>query len=400
MPTSRAIAPAPETSPRAVKDHLLKYVYGGFLLLSGLVACVAFLAIRQIDRAESAADWVNHTHATLYEIDNLGNALLSGDTMVRLYATAGDAHDLAAAREALGPIEEHFATAQALTRDDPAAREALEKLAAGIAARLAFIRELAAARTAGNPAEITRLLAADALLPSVREQRRSLSVVRDALFAQLSERDRAAFRAAQTTRWLVGLGVGVNVLLLAGMAWLIRDDLAARRRLTAALRDANAGLEERVRERTRELSAANDLLTTENMERKWSFQSQEHQLRYNQLIVNSVNDLVFVLTKALNVTRINAAVRQATGADDQAILTQPLAQVVRLRLRDAEPTVEPFRQALADGRELRDLPALLTTSHGAVLPARASLVPLRDRDKVVGGVLIVQLHPTAANAHA
>ncbi len=399
MPTSGRTAPRPDPS-RAVKDSFLRIVYGGFAAIFAVVLLVAYFAVRHINRSVAASDWVNHTHATIYEIENAGTTLLAGDALVRTYVLTGEARDLAAAREALAAHTEHFETAKALTRDEPALLQTLQRLEPQAQARAAFARQLGAARAANQTEEVRRLLAADAGTPGVGEVRRGLGKLRDELFEKLSARDRAAFLQAENIRWLVGSGVALNLLLFAAVAWLIRDDLAARRRLTASLRDANADLEVRVRERTRELTEANDRLTTENMERKWALQSQEHQLRYNQLIVNSVNDLVFVLTKALNVTRINAAVRQATGAEDQAILTQPLAQVVRFRPREGEPTVEPFRQALADGRELRDQPALLTTRHGAVLPARASLVPLRDRDKVVGGVLIVQLHPTAANAHA
>ena len=59
-------------------------------------------------------------------------------------------------------------------------------------------------------------------------------------------------------------------------------------------------------DRTAELASTNATLSTENLERQWANQALEHQLRYNHLIVDSINDLVFVLTKALNISRVNS----------------------------------------------------------------------------------------------
>ena len=48
-------------------------------------------------------------------------------------------------------------------------------------------------------------------------------------------------------------------------AWLVLDDLAARRRAAVVLQESNAQLDARVTERTAELAAANERLTVENL---------------------------------------------------------------------------------------------------------------------------------------
>jgi hypothetical protein len=46
--------------------------------------------------------------------------------------------------------------------------------------------------------------------------------------------------------------------------------------------------------------------------------------------------------------------------------------------------------ALNDGRELQERPAVVTLKNGTTIPVRFNLVPLRDDNKVVGGVVTVR----------
>jgi hypothetical protein len=48
-----------------------------------------------------------------------------------------------------------------------------------------------------------------------------------------------------------------------------------------------------------------------------------------------------------------------------------------------------------DGRDLREQSATVTDKLGRAIPVRIALFPLRDRDKVVGGVVILQVNGPA-----
>jgi hypothetical protein len=66
--------------------------------------------------------------------------------------------------------------------------------------------------------------------------------------------------------------------------------------------------------------------------------------------------------------------------------------VVRRVAGDASagaPLFDPLQQALREGRDLRDLPGEAQDKFGQTKSVRFSLFPLRDRDNVVGGVVIV-----------
>jgi PAS domain S-box-containing protein len=256
--------------------------------------------------------------------------------------------------------------------------------------REALATALFAARRNEQPEKIRALLAGDAGSTVLTSVKLGLEKLRDAQFALLTERDHQSYLQAQSTRWVVGLGSALNFLLFGLVGWLLRDDLAMRRRAATVMAEANVQLERKVLERTAELLASNTKLRAENLERRWTTTSQEHQLRYNQLFIDSINDLLLVITRAQNVTRVNPAVVHISGRTEETLLTQPLAQIVVVA-PDPITGLDPIGRALEEGRELRHHPAIVLGPGRKEIPARLTLLPLRDQNKVVGGVVVVQV---------
>ncbi|MBP6508874.1 MAG: CHASE3 domain-containing protein, partial [Opitutaceae bacterium] len=350
-----------------MKDKTIRRVLAFFLLISVVLVAVAVNAVRNIDRAVDTSDWVTHTHAVILEVDGILTSLQAGDGALRTYVMSGDARDLAASRDALGQLEEHLEVAKALTRAEPAQNEQVLNLETLANARLEFSRRVLNARRLGETDNASALLAADDGFSAMGEIRRGVAKLKSEEMTLLADRDKEAYLQAQATRWTVWSGVGINFLLLAGAAWLIREDIAARRRAADALTEANAQLETRVQARTAELGASNEKLSSENLERRWTNQALEHQLRYNQLIINSISDLVFVLTKVTNISRINPAVVRVTGFETAELVNQPLLSIVKLA--DASSAmVDPLVQSLKDGYDLRDLPAAILNKRGEKIP--------------------------------
>lgn len=147
---------------------------------------------------------------------------------------------------------------------------------------------------------------------------------------------------------------------------------------------------------TQSFRSMRDALKAQHLERRWASQSLEHQLRYNQLIIDSVGELVFVLTKALNISRVNPAVLRTTAYTETELIKSPLGRLVRLGPPadgPGAPTAEILAAALKEGRSLLDLPAILTDKHGTDSPVLLTLVPLRDDNRVVGGVATLRAAP-------
>jgi PAS domain S-box-containing protein len=203
----------------------------------------------------------------------------------------------------------------------------------------------------------------------------------------LKERDHLAWKQARDTTHVIYAGVIVNFALLLFASVLIRDDLKSRRIAATAMAEANAMLEAKVQERTAELVKSNAALKKENLERRWSYQALDHQFRYNQLIVNAISEMVFVVSKALNISRVNPSVTHVTQWEAEDLVSQSIERVLQV---PADGPANPIIAALNEGRELQERPALVTTKSGASIQVRFNLVPLRDDNKVVGGVVTVR----------
>jgi PAS domain S-box-containing protein len=376
----------PATGP----DRALRRVAAFFLVVAAVLVGVAVFSVRNIAGARAASDWVNQTHALILELDGIDLSFQAVEGSLRAYAATGDTGDLRAAREQLSALAEHVEVARATARTDRALAARIDRVAGLATQRADAARGLIAARQSGQPTG--PLLAAESWTTAGAAIKLEVAKLKDEQMALLAARDTEQFLQAQTTRWTVWAGVVLNVILLAGVVWLLRDDHAARNRAAQVLADANRQLESRVAERTADLSAANQRLQAENLERRWAAQAIEHQLRYNQLIVDSITDLVFVLTKNLNISRVNPAVVHATGREPAEMVNRPLHEILVLVTPARGQFADPLVQALAEGRDLRDLATRLQDKRGDWHAAQCTVFPLRDGNKVVGGIAVVRLN--------
>jgi PAS domain S-box-containing protein len=372
-------------------DKTVRRILFFFILVLGVFVVVAVDSVRNINTAVAGSDWVNHTHAVILENEALRSDLYLSDGLAHTFVVTGDPGDRRAVVEALSDVSEHLDIMAALTRNEPNQKGQVAHIGTLVDARAEFIRTLLAARQSGNMGAVHSMLADDAGQPALKDVGRAVERLKQDELGLLTERDTASFMQAQRTRWTVWTGVILDFLLLAGAAWLIRDDIAARRGAATALRLANNQLEAKVRERTAELVSTNELLTAENLERSWANQGLEHQLNYNNLIINSINDLVLVLTKATNISRVNPAVVRVTGFEPHELINRPFASLAQLTHGGTAPMVDPIAQAMRDGRDLRDQGATVQDKLGRRITVDVALFPLRDRDKVVGGVVIIHV---------
>jgi len=366
-----------------------------FLVVITVFIAVAIASVRNINRAVAGSDWVNHTHSVILENEGLRSDLFIGDGAAHTFVVTGDTRDRRACIEALSNVDEHLELLAALTRTESAQKDQVARISVLVNRRTDLIRSIVAARQAGDTDRVRTLLADDAGQPALKEIQRAIEKLKYDELELLTERDTASFLQAQMTRWTVWAGVTLDLLLLLGAGWLIRDDIAARRRAAAVLLETNERLEAMVLERTSELAAANVKLTDENLERRWSNQGLEHQLRYNNLIINSINDLVLVLTRARNISRVNPAVVRLTGKEPHELVHTPFSTIARPHYDGEPPMLDPISQAMNEGRDLRGQRAVVIDKLGREIPVIMALFPLRDSDKVVGGVAILQVVPSS-----
>jgi len=373
-----------------MKENIEKRVVGLFFLMLLIIIGVAWASIQNIERSKDKTDWVNHVHAVILEANIISSYLHAGDASMSQYLLTGDGRDQANYRTAYVAMTEQIEIAIALTRKDPSEegqQNEFQKLKTLIIQHIEFTKNLVQARRLGGVEGARQAALAHPEGESTGDIDRLIASLNSLENGLLVKRDKESVLQAQNTKYVVWTGVIVNFGLLLFASVLIRDDLKARRIAASALEDANAQLEAKVQERTAELVKSNQALKKENLERRWSYQALDHQLRYSQLIVNSINEMVFVISKALNVSRVNPAVTHVTQWEPQDLVSQALDRV--LQLPPDGPT-NPIIAALNEGRELQERPASVLTKSGASIQVRFNLVPLRDADKVVGGVVTVR----------
>jgi CHASE3 domain sensor protein len=383
-----------------MKENIEKRLIGVFLVMLAVMVFVAISSVRNNQRSIASTDWVDHTHATMLEANAILTSLHAGDASLRSFLLTGDDHDQGSYRNAYADMVKHLEVAKALTRGEPAQNAEILKLEKLIKSRVDFTRGVVGARKTDGLDGARKALAPDSDGVAIGDIQRLVQGLNNEENDLLRKRNTESVDQAKTTTWIVNIGVAANFVLLGFVGWLIRDDLAARRRAAVALEEANAQLEAKVKERTAELVKANESLTQENLERRWSNQALDHQLRYSQLIINSIGDLIFVISKALNVSRINPAVIHATNMEAKEIIAQPIDRVLRLLPDGTSGALlgqNPISLAMKEGREIQDRPATLLTHGGRTKPVLFNVVPMRDQNKVVGAVVTVRVVKESAS---
>ena len=214
--------------------------------------------------------------------------------------------------------------------------------------------------------------------------------------------DEAEFLQGQTAfRGIALASLAATLLLLAGIVVGITRHalrpLAPLATATGEIARGNLDCEVPAPARADEIGqlalafrAMRDALRAQHLERRWADQSIRHQLRYNQLIIDSIDELVFVLTKALNISRINPAVTRTTGYGLPELLKVRLGKIVRLDGAGADDLGQ-LAAAMKAGSGLEELPAILLDRHGAELPARLTMAPMLDSNRVVGAVVTLRV---------
>jgi CHASE3 domain sensor protein len=377
-----------------MKDNIERRVIGFFLVMLAILVYVAGTAVRNIQRQIKSEDWVNKTHDVIITAGEIVSYLHAGDAALRTFVISGDSRDQGAYRTAYSTMLEKQDELKALSRSG-AENLDVNRQVLGldplISNRVDIARSVAKAREQEGTEGVRKVYLSGADLESIGKIERSVTALIGSENSLLSQRDVEEFTQALTTKWTVYTGVAVNFVLMAFVFVLLRDDLRSRRVAAKALEDANAQLEAKVQARTGELLKTNQALKHENLERRWSYQALDHQSRYNQLIINSIAEMIFVISRALNVSRINPAVVHRTNWQPQDLIAQSIQRVLQLPAEAGGSGQNPLNQAMRDGREIQERPAVLTTRSGQTMPVRYSLVPLHDQDKVVGGVLTVRV---------
>ena len=188
--------------------------------------------------------------------------------------------------------------------------------------------------------------------------------------------------------------------VLGLMLWLVfrrfalqplEGEIARRERAEGRLAEANASLEERIKERTLELEEKNKQLSGEIRQRK----DAEHTLATEKerlaVTLRSIGDGVITTDLEARVVFLNKVAEVLTGWTHAEAAGQPIASVFNIIGEKGGPPVEsPVEKVLRTGLivELADHTTLIARD-GRERVINDSGAPIRDRDNKIVGVVLV-----------
>ncbi len=106
--------------------------------------------------------------------------------------------------------------------------------------------------------------------------------------------------------------------------------------------------------------------------------------KYQDTILNSINEGVFTVDLNWQITSFNRAAEQITQVRNSDAIGRPCCEVFRASICE---NACALKQTLATGKPLVNVTACIVTESGKQVPIRLSTAPLREKDgTVVGGV--------------
>jgi signal transduction histidine kinase len=217
--------------------------------------------------AAEDADWVAHTHTVMAALDGELQHLIDVETSARTFALTGQEQFLAHYETARGTIAQDEYTPRHLTADNPNQQRRLDVLEPQISAALAFAGRMVAKRqqmrTAPGAGDV---METERLMDSLHFRFQEMQAEETRLLSQRVQ------RTAEARRWaslitVVGTLVGTCFLALAWFG--IKREINVSSRARAEVVALNAGLEQRVEQRTEALQSeiANHLQAREELAR-------------------------------------------------------------------------------------------------------------------------------------
>lgn len=362
----------------------------GFLLVTGILVLVAWIAIRSSMNSRSASDQVRHTHAILLDTAGFLSAMEASESALRSYVLSGLDIDLERWQRETNRALVSLGVAQSMAQAENSSLPGWERLAQlSSEMREVGARVVESRRREGLEASRLLLLGSPAY-EHLLELRRQVSALTQKENERLLTRDQRAHQNEAMTRRVIGTGLMINFALLALGFWLIRDDLRLRRIRAFTLAKSNELLEQKVFERTAEITKANAALEVENLERQWAFHALERHQRHNELIIHAVEEGVIVASSTGVVLRANRAAEKLTAlTHDELIGRRLLSLLVPPGSWDESNgwRSHPVAQALQTGQNSDPLELLLVGKDATQRRCACRIQPLLDGGKVVAGIL-------------
>jgi len=365
-------------------------VFAGFGTALMILILVGVLSYRSQAQTDGDMEWVTHTHQVIEKLNAASNNLLVIETSQRGYLLTGEPSYLYPYNNGFDLVRKNLKDVRNMTSDNPVQQQALDGLEPLILERL---------RTAAERIDIRDRSGLVAAADSVRDGpgKQLMDQVQAGLSGMKQEEDRLliirtkeAARSSQNARIVIVTGdvLAVAFLCVAGM--IVGQEFRQRRNAETAVRTLNAELEQRVADRTAELSERAKELARSNSELQQFAYVASHDLQeplrmvasFTQLLakryaekldadardfinfaVDGATRMQTLISDLLHYSRVGTQGKELVAVDCEELF-QGVLQSLQLTIEESEAAIvsDPLPMVMADPQQLGQLLQNLLTN--------------------------------------
>jgi PAS domain S-box-containing protein len=269
----------------SIEANLRRRVTGGFIVAVLLTIFMGFSSWWSTRVTADDAKWVAHTYVVMDKLDLTSNEVIEAGTSAQIFALTGQEPLLARYLAVRGTVALNDEALHRVTAD-PNQQRRLDVLEPQMHAALDFAESLVAERqqrqTFPSTSEVLdgqRLL--DAVLATTHEMQAEETQL-------LNQRTKKTLAARRFTSFIIVAGIFVGAVLLGIAKLAVNREIDVSARARAEITTLNAGLEQRVEERT-------GALDSEIVERKQAEEALKESLATSERALKDLADQKFAL---------------------------------------------------------------------------------------------------------
>jgi CHASE3 domain sensor protein len=223
------------------------------------LATIVFSTLWLVNQTKTYFGVVTRAHRLSAELANLRNLMLDAETGQRGYLLTGDEAYLTPYDETRTKVAPELDLIHSLLADEPMQKDAFIRLSEIVTNKMSELAQtIALAKTDGHPEKALALVKTDRGLDLMVEAREILA----GLIEQANVNIADAFDNQQKNiaglRFVTASGALVIFAVIGGCFFIVLSYTKQLAETETHVKELNAGLEERVRERTADLGRAND----------------------------------------------------------------------------------------------------------------------------------------------
>ena len=253
-----------------MKLVLERQIQLAFICALVLLLVIGFFTYRNAKQMSEAIRLESHTREVLLQLEDTLKLAIEAETGGRGFIITGDEAFLAANRENALNITRNLANLRALVADNPKQIAEVANLERAVNEKTAFGRKLIEVRRAQGIDATRALIGSGEGIGIMNAMRLSGEKMRDEEHRLLREREEELNKSIADTLFFLFFGTGAGILSIALANWAVFREVRIRRRAQNEIYLVNKDLENRVAERTLELTDRNEQLKEQVKQREES----------------------------------------------------------------------------------------------------------------------------------